>query len=337
MATALATDARASRLLGVGCIALVVSLAAWTALVAGGGHGRSSPVVLLLAGLAGAVALGHRLAAWPGLVPKSVAAGIGGALLLTFPGVLGAGGAPTGYANSNATLAAVGVVAAVAAARQAPAGAERQMWTAAAGGLTLAALVTRSAVGIAVLFGVAALWLIATRITWPPLVAAGGAVGVGLALALTVAVAVQGPGSSGGADVVRVGLWSAAVDLAHEQPISGLGPGAFEERNPVTADEDLRWVHHEYLELVVELGGVGLVLVVALGLAVLARLAVAGSDGTAAAAAFTVVALHGTVDHVWHAPAVLVVLALLVGDGTGSQRRSRQPPRSAAGSRPGWA
>lgn len=307
---------------------LALGLIVWTALVAGGGTGRSAPIVLLLAGLAAAVVAGRRLSAWPGLVPKAVASATAGALVLTYPGLLGAGGAPTGYANANATLAAVGVLAATSAARSAPPGRERQAWTALALVLVAMVALTRSTGGLLVLAVVGALVMVALRRRWEPLVAVGGAVLASLFLGATVAMAVDGSTLLASSDTVRVELWSAAADLAQEEPLYGLGAGAFEARNPVTSDPDLRWVHHEYLEVAVELGGVGLLLVVSLGLAVLVRLAVAGREGTMAAAAVTVVALHGSIDHVWHSPAVLALTALLVGGSTGRwrERHERWPP-----------
>lgn len=325
------TAERAAWWADVAALALVGGLAVWTALVAGGGDGRSTPVLLLLAGLVAAVLLGRRLAGWSGLIPKAMASAIAGAFALTYPGLLGAGGAPTGYANSNATLAAVGAVAAIASARQAPAGRERQAWTAVAAALVVATLVTRSTAGIAVLALAGTLLLLATWSRWPPVVAIGGAVATSLVLGLSVLLSVDDSAPFAGSDVVRVELWSAAVDLARQEPLRGLGPGAFEAHNPVTRDADLRWVHQEYLELAVELGGVGVVLVVALGLAVLARLALAGGDGTTAAAAVTIVAVHGTVDHVWHAPALLLVVALLVG---GATRVKSSPAATLGGGSP---
>lgn len=302
---------------------VIVALAAWTGLVAGGGDGRPTPILFLLAGLVAAVLLGRRLSTWPGAVPNALATAVAGTFALTYPGVLGAGGAPTGYANSNATLAALGVMAAVSSARQAPAGRERQAWAALVASLVVATLLTGSAGGIIVLTTAGGLLLLASWSRWPPVVAAGGAVAVALALGVTVLLAVDDSAPLADTEAVRVELWSAAAGLAREDGVRGLGAGAFAERNPVTQDADLRWAHHEYLELAVELGGVGLVLVIALGLTVLVRLAAAGGAGTAAAAAVSVVAMHGTVDHVWHAPALLLVTALLVGDATG--RRCDQP------------
>lgn len=314
------------------CLALVGALAAWTAFVAGGGQGRSTPVLVLLAGLVAAVLIGRRSAAWPGAVAKSVAVATTGAFALTYPSLLGTAGAPTGYANSNATLGAVGAMAAVAAARRTPAGPERQAWTGLTAALVAATLLTRSTAGVAVLALAGVLLLLAAWTRWPPVVAGAGAIAASVALGLSALLAVDGSAPMADTDAVRVELWTAAVDLAREDPVQGLGPGAFEDRNPVTRDADLRWVHHEYLELAVELGGVGLALVVGLGLATLARLGLAAADGTAAAAAVTAVAVHGTVDHVWHAPAILLVTALLVGDatGTGATGTDRQPPSVAA-------
>lgn len=329
------TSASAARRADEASLGAVTALAVWTALIAGGGNGRSTPILLLLAGLVAAVLLGRRLAAWPGLVTNALATAIAGAFAVTYPALLGAGGAPTGYANANATLAGVGVLAAVASARRVPAGRERQTWTALAAALVVVTLLTGSFGGTIVLLLAGALLVLASRSRWPPVVAAGGAVAVGLALGVTVLLAVDNSLPLGDTEVVRVDLWSAAVDLAREDPVRGLGAGAFDERNPVTQDADLRWVHHEYLELAVELGGVGLVLVLALGLTVLARLALAGGAGVAAAAAVTLVAVHGAVDHIWHAPALLLVTALLVGDATGQRLGPSGRVTTAGGGRNG--
>lgn len=313
---------------------LAGALAVWTVFVAGGGTGRSTPIVVLLGALALAVVAGRRLSTWTGLVPKAIAAAIAGAFVVTYPGLLSAGGAPTGYANSNATLAAVGVFAAAAAARAVPPGPSRQAWVGLAVGLVAMAALTRSTGGLLALGLAGALVTIALRCQRAPLVAVGGAIAGTLALGLTTAMAVDGSTPMATTDLVRVELWSAAVELAHEHPIRGLGAGAFEDRNPVTDDADLRWVHHEYLEVAVELGGVGLLLVTSLGLATMVGLAAAGRHGSMAAGALTVVALHGSIDHVWHAPAVLLLTALLVGDATGT-RRPAWSVITDGGSRPG--
>jgi hypothetical protein len=121
----------------------------------------------------------------------------------------------------------------------------------------------------------------------------------------------------------RIDASHAALRLVAQQPLTGTGPG----------HADLRWrgddrgvqlfayVHNEYLQLTAELGLVGLALLGIL-LVALARLlwcarpadpgaARASWAGVvAAAAAF---AVHSGFDFVWHLPAVVVTVTLLVG------------------------
>jgi O-antigen ligase len=119
----------------------------------------------------------------------------------------------------------------------------------------------------------------------------------------------------------RTGALHAALRLVAQQPLTGTGPG----------HADLRWkgrdhgsqlyayVHNEYLQVTAELGLVGLVLLVVL-LVALARLlwrarptgpADASWAGVvAAAAAF---AVHSGLDFVWHLPAIVLTVTLLVG------------------------
>lgn len=309
-----------ARRLDVAGGALVATLALWTAFVAGGGEGRSAPILWLLAGLTASVAIGRRVARATDLLPGAVAAATAGAIAITYPGLMRAAGAPTGYANANATLAAVGAIAAASAAQRAVPGPARQGWTALTAALAVATVATGSVAGTLVL-AVAAVLLAGAAVTrWPATTIAGGAIAVSLALGITVSAAVDDDPWLASSDVVRVELWSGAAEVAKEQPWRGHGGGAFADRNPVTDDTDLRWAHHEYLELAVELGGVGLLLAIAVGIWAHLRLTVAArrrpAPATLAAAALTVVALHGTVDHVWHAPAVLLLVALLLGDAT---------------------
>ncbi len=317
----LGSDASASataRLADAVGLALVAALAAWVGLFAGGGAGRAAPVLWLLAGLVAAVAVGRSLASMPGLVPRVIATAVAGTFALTYPGILGAGGAPTGYANSNATLAAVGVIAALGAARAATNAAARQAW----GGVTIAlvgiTVMSGSVAGILVLAVALGLLLVSAVARWAPVVLGGGLIATSLVLGVTTAMALDDSSWLAGSDVVRVELWAAAADLAAEEPLRGLGAGGFEAANPVSQDADLRWVHHEYLELAAELGAVGLALVLALVGWVTWRLWLAAAHDPArvalAGAAVTIVALHATVDHVWHTPAVLLLAAALVGD-----------------------
>jgi O-Antigen ligase len=134
----------------------------------------------------------------------------------------------------------------------------------------------------------------------------------------------------------RTGALQAALRLVAQAPLTGTGPG----------QADLRWkghdhgtqlytyVHNEYLQVAAELGLVGLVLVAVL-LVAMARMLwgarPAGPAGptwagvVAAAAAF---AVHSGFDFVWHLPAIVLSVTLLVAlvlpapDGVPSPERS---------------
>lgn len=280
-------------------------------------------MILLLAGMVVATVASRVLAVRAGLVRRLVAVGVAGSLVLTWPGVLSAGGAPLGYANANATLASLGVVAALGAAQSEPDMAVRWGWIGLAGllgGLTLAAGSVAGVVALTVALGLLGLSA-ATR--WAGFAVVGGLIAVSLTVGVTMAVAL-------GSDVgnlreradVRGQLWTAAADFARDEPVAGIGPGWFAGGNPVSGDADLRWAHHGYLQAAAELGIVGLVLVAALVGWVWAALWGATRDqpvgASLAATALTVVGLHAAVDYVWHFPAVLLVASILFGVTTAS-------------------
>ena len=145
------------------------------------------------------------------------------------------------------------------------------------------------------------------------LVAGGGGVG---AAAQTVA---QARGNLASPD--RTGALHAALRLVAQHPLTGTGPG----------HADLRWkghdhgaqlyayVHNEYLQVTAQLGLVGLVLLAIL-LVAIARLlwrtrptdraSATWAGVVAAAAAF---AIHSGFDFVWHLPAIVLTVTLLVG------------------------
>jgi O-antigen ligase len=103
--------------------------------------------------------------------------------------------------------------------------------------------------------------------------------------------------------------------------LTGTGPG----------QADLRWkghdhgsqlyayVHNEYLQVATELGLVGLVLLVVLLVAITRTLWRARPTGQASATWAGVVAaaaafgVHSGFDFVWHLPAIVLTVALLVG------------------------
>jgi hypothetical protein len=138
----------------------------------------------------------------------------------------------------------------------------------------------------------------------------------------------------------RSGAVGAALRVAAEHPITGVGPGQADLRSR-GADDGTRffaYAHNEYVQVAAELGLVGLALLAVL-LAALARLlwrarpagpAGAGWAGVvAAAAAF---AVHSGFDFVWHLPAVVLAMTLLAGaivpapEGAGARTPFRTAP-----------
>jgi O-Antigen ligase len=119
----------------------------------------------------------------------------------------------------------------------------------------------------------------------------------------------------------RSGAVGAALRVAAEHPLTGAGPGQADlrSRGADGGTQTFGYAHNEYAQVAAELGLVGLgllaVLLVALGRMLwCARAAgspVAGWAGViAAAAAF---AVHSGFDFVWHLPAVVLTVLLLVG------------------------
>lgn len=316
-------------------LALVALLALWIGLFAGAGEGRPGPVLALLAGLVLTTAAGRLLAVRAGLVPRLVAVAIAGCVVLTWPGMLGAAGAPLGYANGNATMASLGVVAAVAAARSERDQSARRGWLCLAGLLGVATVATASLAGVLALAVALGLLGLSAVTRWAGFAVVGGLVAVSLTVGITTAVALGAEvGGLGERTEVRDELWAAAVDFTRDEPLIGIGPGHFADRNPVSTDADLRWAHHGYLQVAAELGLVGFALVAALLGWVWAVLWHAADDRPAssslAATAVSVVGLHATVDYVWHFPAVLLAASALLGTAyepsatwsAGSARRS---------------
>jgi len=169
--------------------------------------------------------------------------------------------------------------------------------------------------------------LVARLPRWPALALLGGLLAAGVAGLLAT-----GGGVAGAAQTVaearanfaspdRTGALHAALRLVAQHPLTGTGPG----------HADLRWrghdhgtqlfayVHNEYLQVAAELGLVGLVLLAILLVAIarlLWRARATGRPGAtwagvvAAAAAF---AVHSGFDFVWHLPAIVLTVTLLVG------------------------
>ncbi|ANZ36218.1 hypothetical protein BBK82_09250 [Lentzea guizhouensis] len=117
----------------------------------------------------------------------------------------------------------------------------------------------------------------------------------------------------------RSGATGAALDLVARSPLLGVGPGKatffFNADNGNT--RVMRYVHNEYLQVLVELGAVGLLL--ALGVVAAVLVALWRGRGTAlwagASAAVVVVLVHSAFDFLWHMPVVLIIAGLCAGLG----------------------
>ena len=160
-------------------------------------------------------------------------------------------------------------------------------------------------------------------------------------LVLTVVVA-SGPGKDATRKVaeVRFSVTSsdraeetrAALQVAARQPLIGVGPGRADlswERSD-GAVLAARYAHNEYLQILAELGVVGLGLLLAL-FAMVARIVrrCRPSDSLrpvwgGAVAGLVALCVHGLFDFGWHLPAIALTGALLVGIVTSSERKEQQ-------------
>ncbi|MGH9085215.1 MAG: O-antigen ligase family protein [Acidimicrobiales bacterium] len=321
-----------ARRLDISGLVLIGLTALWTVIASlGRSSARPFPVLGLLAALTAMALIGRR---WSGhQVPGLVAVSVTGALVLGFPDVLRAGGGPTGYANANATVASMAAVAAAATVAAAPQR-DRLRWVVVAVALIVAVPATRSVAGVLTLGASAMLALASTVLRSVVPAVLGGLVAVSLTLGVTIAVADGGnPLGLGERAALRADLWASALDALRDEPLRGLGPGAYEERAALSPDDDFRWAHHGYLQQGAEQGIPGLLLVLALlGWASVRLWRAAAADqarAVAGASVLTVLALHASVDHVLHHAAAPLVGALLFGWATRGPDR-RLPPAAAA-------
>ena len=135
----------------------------------------------------------------------------------------------------------------------------------------------------------------------------------------------------------RVQLWEAAIDAFKAEPIHGIGAGAFPfwwNQNGNLA-EPARDAHSLFLEVLAELGPLGLLCVLAIfgaaGVAA-ARLTFGDRDGTVAALAGLVVvgAAGAAVDWTWEIPAAFTLTLLAIGLLVGPMTSRPSAPRSLA-------
>jgi hypothetical protein len=121
----------------------------------------------------------------------------------------------------------------------------------------------------------------------------------------------------------------AAIRLAAQHPLVGVGPGhGWVRWSDAGHHQLMRYVHNEYLQALVEFGGIGLALLLALlgGCALALRDARRKHADPAliagAAAALAAFSVHGAFDFVWHVPAVPLVVAALLGLATAAPMRT---------------
>lgn len=133
----------------------------------------------------------------------------------------------------------------------------------------------------------------------------------------------------------RVEQIMAAIQLFKEEPFNGVGPGNADllwmgsESTHFVA----RYVHNEYLQVLVELGAIGLVLLVAVMVTLVrtvakgCRWAPSKEVWAGAAAGLSAFGFHGALDFVWHLPAILLFAALLVGIASPIAKSTVRNPR----------
>ena len=119
----------------------------------------------------------------------------------------------------------------------------------------------------------------------------------------------------------RIQAARAALRLAERRPFTGAGPGqaALYWVGPDGRTLTVQYVHNEYLQVLAELGTIGLALLLVL-LAVVARMVWRGRHlvGTPATwagvvAGLSALAVHSGLDFLWHLPAIPLTSAVLVG------------------------
>ena len=126
----------------------------------------------------------------------------------------------------------------------------------------------------------------------------------------------------------RLDAHQAALRMVADQPVVGIGPGHGSVDLSAVGQPGMaiRYVHDEYVQVLLDLGAVGLLLLAVLVAALahgLHRARRAGHRGAllaGASAALAAAAVHGGLDFVWHIPVVpLTVVALVAAAGSGKE------------------
>ena len=162
--------------------------------------------------------------------------------------------------------------------------------------------------------------VVASRVPWAPVPVL--VVSTGLALLATASAVsttvVRLRVGAGSAD--RVDAHRAALRLVAEHPVAGVGPGQGPlDLAPVGRPMTLiRFVHDEYVQVLLDLGALGLLLLLLLvallvgAAAVRSRVETRDLFPAGVLAALVAAAVHGGLDFVWHVPVVPLVAVTLV-------------------------
>ena len=315
-------------------LALLAAGGAWVIVSAVASGGNPLPMLATVAAVGLAVALGRK---GDPIVVASVVAGA--ALMVAVASPLATYSSNPGhgifdYANARAGFFVQGVAGAAILGLAVRGRGIRAIVAVVALGFAVVPFVARS-------YGaVAGLALVALAL---PLATTGrmrrAAVGMlGLVTAVTLAaslwLAVNPPAPEGplaaALDARRISLWGDAVRMIETSPVTGVGPGVFDDlRTTALGDEDARWAHHDFLQQGAETGLPGMVLLVtAFGWAFVRLWSAGDPRAVLATAAVAALGMHASVDHVLHAPPIPVMAAALVGTATAPRRR-RTPGRVA--------
>lgn len=233
---------------------------------------------------------------------------------------------PLGYSNANAALLTAGVAALLPLTSMPTA---RTWARVLVGVLVVASVVSGSRAGAASCVLLLALWPVVRRGSasasqaWSALVIVGG-------FALTVGLGwrhLRGfPSPSWAAPLsdVRIALWSDALELAATSPLVGVGPGNFATLSKTAAsDADLAWAHSAPLQVLVELGATGLLLVIVVTACLLRALGWAS-------AVFAILLLQPMIDYVLAFPAVVAAFGFVLGGLSIDRARGPSPRRREA-------
>jgi len=325
-------------------LVLVGAAIGWTLMVAGGLTDGAWPIVALYAGSAAAYVAGRAIGARiPWLLPALVVAVSLWVGWLSVSDWLRDGrmDQPFGYPNAQAGFFVLTVTGSLMFASV-----SRRLLPRAVGfvlALGFAGVVVISgSVAAVILLALPAVALAVRAQGLARWFVAGGAILVVLSLVGTVVMGLRytpsrsaefGDGLPSLLTERRVALWSEALDIIEDSPLTGLGPGSFGLESPTArSDPDARWAHNEFLQLGAETGVIGLLLLLAVVLWAFVGLMIGrGHPVTTAlaASALAALAIQASVDYVLRFPGLPLVTAALVGSAVALGRTLGAPAERA--------